>query len=486
MPVMLGLVRPRPCAFRDARRRPGPDPAARRVGAATTFLLAVAVPLVATTCHRGNDRTAPHIFLVTSDALRFDHLSINGYGRATSPHIDRFCGESWHFTNAVTVVPKTGPSFATLFSGRHPEEHGVRSNFDGVPEALPLLAERLRSLGYATAAFVGNPVLRAATGFTRGFDHYVIFDGKHQDGVRSVNEAFFAWARARAWDRPAFVWLHYMDPHGPYAPPAPLVQPFLDDELARSDERLPPAPPDPPGGNRNKVRGAIPEYQLWGDERRVASYVARYDGEIRYMDAAFGEFLAFAAARGLLADGAVVFTSDHGESLGEDGFYFEHGWFAHEPALKVPLAIKPPGRAERRIVTAQASNLDLFPTLLALAGSTDEGGGDGSNLLAPLAERPPLLIANADLYPESYRGLRSERWKYLVRTGDGAEWLFDLERDPHETRNLAESEANRLAELRRLLVQTEERLRAAAVPRSAARPDDPETLNRLRSLGYVD
>lgn len=160
----------------------------------------------------------PHILLVTADSLRADHLSFNGYPRNTSPEIDAFAGSAWNFSQAVTVIPKTDPSFATLFTGRHPREHGVRSNANAIPPSLSTLAERLQDSGYRTAAFVNNPVLREEKGYTRGFDTYSLLDEK--SGPAAVSHAFLLWGRElEGWQQPTFVWLHYIDPHGPYDPP---------------------------------------------------------------------------------------------------------------------------------------------------------------------------------------------------------------------------------------------------------------------------
>jgi arylsulfatase len=425
-------------------------------------------------------RRRPNIVLITVDTLRADHLSVNGYRRATSPRIDAFAAGAWHFTGAITVLPKTGPALATLFTGRHPEEHGVRSNFDAIPDTLPLLAERLQAMGYRTAAFVGNPVLRQELGFDRGFEHYEVHDGKHGDGVAAVNHGFRAWAEAQ-WDRAAFVWLHYMDPHGPYTPPAEYEALFLDDDLAQSDLRVPPATGEE--ANPNKVLGAIPLYQQHEGETRVAAYVARYDAEIRYVDTAVGEILDFLDERGLYEPAAIVFTSDHGESLGEHNFYFEHGWFAYDPTLRVPLMVKEPGQAEGRVVERQVSNLEVLPALLALAG----GPREGRALLEPGADGDaPVLVENADRYPEKHFGVRTSAWKFLAPAGGGAEELYDLRADPAELRNLAgerPEEAGRLrAALEAALVDT--RSRAVQAAREVA--DDVETIERLRALGYTE
>jgi arylsulfatase len=441
---------------------------------ATSFAQAAAAP--------------PDIILVTADALRADHLSINGYPRATSPTMDGFARSAWHFTEALSVIPKTGPSFATLFTGQPPSVHGVGSNRRRIPEALPVLAERLRTAGYRTAAFVGNPVLDPTKGFARGFDVYRLPSGG--DGVTEVNQAFFAWAEEGPWRTPSFAWLHYIDPHGPYRPPPHLEALFLDDHLARSDERAPLEYEPIDGRDPAKILGAIPKYQQHGREDRVARYVARYDAEIRHVDTAFAGVLDFLRRRQRHDSSVIVFTADHGESLGERRYYFEHGWFADDAGLRVPLMIKTAGQRDGRVTDAQVSHLDLLPTLLDLAGVTDGGPATrGTNLLGGIAGRPPLQVENADAYPEKYRGVRTRTWKYLVRDGDAAEQLYDLARDPQEAHDVAGSQPEALERLRRAFQDG----RPAGGPASPPRPDGgeagappPELIDRLRSLGYAE
>src|SRR5206468_157613 len=143
-------------------------------------------------------------------------------------------------------------------------EHGVRSNFNAIPKEAPVLAERLKALGYRTAAFVGNPVLREGMGFSRGFDSYAVFP---EDSVAQVNRAFLEWLR-QEWKEPTFVWIHYMDPHGPYTPPPEHEALFLHDSWAQSPERVSLTPPILPGGNPNKVLGGVPAYQRRDGEDR--------------------------------------------------------------------------------------------------------------------------------------------------------------------------------------------------------------------------
>jgi arylsulfatase A-like enzyme len=437
------------------------------LGAALLGLLACAEP------------APPHVVLFTADTLRADHLSLSGYPRRTSPQVDAFAAGAWHFEQAITVVPKTGPSFATLFSGRHPREHGVHSNFGDLPEDIPLLAERLKAAGYRTAGFVENPALRASRGFGRGFDVYrVVLSGSR--GAERLLDAWLEWAEAD-WDAPTFVWVHTLDPHGPYRPPPEYERLFVGDRWSGSDERVPLLPG---AGRAFKVLGAIPKYQQRGDEDRVARYVAWYDAEIRLIDDAFGRVLEALRARGLYEEAAVIFTSDHGESLGEHDYYFEHGWYAYEPGLRIPLLIKTPGQTRGQRVAAPVSNLDFFRTIAGLTGIEVPPGVGGRDLLAGAPPDRVILVENSGRYEEKYFGLRGASEKYLRREGDGREELYDLSADPGELRDLSAERPDRTRALReqleRRLAELADDARAPLEPGD----DDAETLERLRALGY--
>jgi arylsulfatase A-like enzyme len=432
----------------------------------------------------------PHIFLVSADALRPDHLSVNGYPRPTSPHIDAFARRAWHFPDADALIPKTGPSFATILTGQPPARHGVTANRFALPDAIPLLAERLAAAGYQTGAFVGNPVLTSELGYARGFAHFEIADGT--DGVTPVGEAFRVWIDEVDWSRPVFAWIHYLDPHGPYTPPERYASLFRDDALARADERRVPLDYHPMAGwPPSYVLGAVPRYQRQGRENRAAAYVAAYDAEIRYVDDAVGTLLEQLDAHGVLDESVVVLLSDHGESLGEHDYWFEHGWFAYGASLRIALFVKTPGQREGRVGEGQATVLDVAPTLLALAGL--QADLPGRNLLTEPPPAEPAQIANASTYPERYQGLVSSDWKYLRRTRDAAdpaiqapvpaEQLYDLRADPNETHDLAAEQPERVAALRRRL---SERLAAEGEPAPSRAPMlDAATRARLEALGYA-
>ncbi len=429
----------------------------------------------------------PHLFLITSDTLRVDHLSLNGYPRHTSPNLDALAAQARNFTQAITLIPKTGPSMASHFSGLPPNRHGVQANPNGIPQEVPLLAEMLRDHGYDTLAFVSNPILAPRKGFDRGFTRYEQF--AKVGGLPDLVASFVRMASEHDWNRPTFVWIHLIDPHGPYTPPADLRDLFAADELFRADTRVVPIEYEPTeGAPRNRVLGAVPIYQRIGEEARAAWYVSQYDAEIRYMDAAVGRILGELREQDIYQRAGILFTADHGESLGEHNYFFEHGWFTYDASVRVPLILKPPGGAQPSRHDEQVSNLDTLPTLLALAQLHAPLGLAGRNLLdTPLRkdEATPLLVQNPSSYRPRYFAVRTPSHKFIVEEGTGSEELYDLASDPAETRNIAGADtvlAQRLrAELERLRSAGPGALKTAPV----AEPGGEER-EQLKALGYVD
>jgi arylsulfatase len=459
----------------------------RRVASVVPLVVAVALVAVVGLVGAGCADERPHLFLITSDTLRADHTSLHGYARPTTPHLEALAADGTVFEQAVTLVPKTGPSFATHFTGQAPERHGVTSNRYGLPAAMPVAAELLAAGGYTTVAFVANPILARRKGFDRGFDRYDEF-GK-EGSLEPQMRAFLSWARQHDWSRPAFVWIHYIDPHGPYDPPARLRDRFVGDALFEAEHRRVPLDYElPPGTPPNRVMGALPRYQRKGDEDRVAWYVSQYDAEIMAMDEALGSVLAFLRARDLYAPSGIVFTSDHGESLGEHDYWFEHGWHVYEGSVRVPLVLKPPGArgGGGRRIDAQVSNLDTLPTLLSLAGLPVPSGLPGRDLLAVPAGRP-LLVSNPSTYPERFVAVRTPEIKYIRELGSGAEQTYRLADDPGEERDRTAADPALSGRLREQWQSLRDVLGAPAdrAPAAALAPSDEER-RQLEHLGYLD
>ena len=437
----------------------------------------------------------PNLILVTVDTLRADHLGAYGYARDTSPNLDALAREGALFERCYSESATTGAAHASLFTSLPPPEHGVYANRQRFPN-LPSLMRALRAAGYYAAGFASSTVVGRSSGLQDHFDHFddELTTGelnRSQRGERPANDTIAAVRRLldrRPAGRPFFIWIHLIDPHGPYAAPADPDR-YVGDDLARADAR------ELPLASQDWQPGRIPRYQVLRDRRDAAYYVARYDAEIRYADAALGALFADLHVRGLDPRTIVAVTADHGETLAEPGhhFYFSHGAIAYEETVRIPLIIRPVG-GDRRLWevdrTQPVSSLDVAPTLLALLGVEAPVGFRGRNLLrAPLSPDAPMIsmgqYGSVGLEQEigTQFSVRKGPWRFVVNSKDGSEELYDHTTDPRETRNLAAAAAPAVvAELR-------DRLGPVVASRPAAGPApavSPEQFESLKALGYLE
>jgi arylsulfatase A-like enzyme len=478
-------------------------------------LLPAALALVVAACGADGEGTpagrapeaAPprHLILVTVDTLRADHTSLHGYARATTPRLERVAARGTVFEHAIAQWPKTGASFASLFSGRYPQSTGLthRAALE-VPDSIRILPEILREHGFSTVAVVSNPVLSRELGWDRGFDEYVEVWGERLTDdptafrpalwAGRVNEEASAVLRRHAADERLFAWIHYSDPHAPYVLPEGAGNPFLEDPVFTSSARVV-AP----------VRGE--SGKAIGEQDDLRFYVAQYDANVEVVDRHAAELLGMLESElGILDDAALVFTSDHGESLGEHRLFFEHGPLPYNTASHVPLFLVGPGMPAGERVARAVELVDLFPTLLdwvlpdaAPAGRPALEGESLLPLLAParaaeggdpLDASSALAFADAGRGRRHYRTVQDERFKAIYRPARGRRtesidnWeLYDLASDPLEAHNLAAADQPELARLRRAL------LAWMREPAALARPETPKSeqeLRALRALGYVD
>lgn len=438
---------------------------------------------------RSGDAPA-NFLLITVDTLRADHLGFHGYERNTSRFLDRFARESIAFRDASVQVPKTLPSMSSMMTSLYPEQAGVMANLHVLPRARRTLAEELQAHGFHTVAHTTNLLLNDRRGMDQGFDEFS--STSPMDAAELTD-----WAIARldaGFEGRFFMWIHYTDPHGPYDPPAPNDRLFVGDEhydptrkVVLDYERI-------PGFDPNLILGAVPIYQqepLKDHERRTERdfYVARYDGEIHYLDQQLGRLFSYLEETGALADTMVVFTSDHGEGLGEHDYYFEHGWFVYQDQLHVPWLIRLPGQTPRSI-ERPVELLDLAPTLVDLLGLPVTGHFQGTSLVPLVEDREihpaPIYAVTPSEYPgQQYKGLRVGPIKYIVDHDDREE-LYDLAEDPLETKNLAAERPKQLAEFREWLASGPWEAGDPKKPIELPLEDaSPEELEQLRALGYV-
>jgi len=451
---------------------------------------------------------SPNVLLIVLDTVRADHLSLYGYHRATTPNLDQLAKRGIRFEHVRATAPWTLPSHASMFTGRWPHELGVewmtplRGNF-------PTLAEYLGSHGYATAGFAANTLFCSYdTGIDRGFTHYedyevgpldaartalvvdVAFKGvfglavnygrsfdagplrplqvvllgwilaRDRISARAINLKFLDWLnRRREPRRPFFAFLNYFDAHTPYLPP---------DGIDRHFGLRPEGPAD------------LEILRLWNERpkqnvtQREATLVHdAYDDCIAYLDDQLGRLFDELERRGMLKNTLVIVTSDHGEQLGEHGF-FGHGKSLYAQEVRVPLLIIPPGGMSAGMSVRDPVSLrDLAATVADVVNEKTPPPFPGKSLTrywTPVSSdrQPPeeLVLSEASLRmkvsrnsnrPPAWRGPMQSlvaEGKVYIHNADGREELYDLENDPSETHDLAASnDATPILERLRLLLQ---------------------------------
>lgn len=438
-----------------------------------------------------------HVFFITVDTLRADHMSTYGYGRETSPRLDRLGASGVVFDQAIAQWPKTGSSFAALFTGRYPQTTGLTHKAAlRIPAEYLTLPELFQENGFTTLAVNSNAVLAADFGWNTGFDEYLQTWGygdfpndprqfRQFAHAGKVNElALPLLAKHRDAER-LFVWLHYSDPHAPYILPAGTENPFLDDALFTGDQPVP----------RKVTRG----HALDG-RTDLKYYVAQYDANILVADAAIQAVLDHLRQLGLLEDSLVIFTADHGESLGEHDSWFEHGPLPYNTTAHVPLFFAGRGLPAGRRVEEPVELVDLYPTLRDLFFPGRKLAGlEGHSLVPLLAPGEPdqtvregfcCAFSEAGRRPNYFQSVQDGSWKLVYnehrRRDDAARpggfELYHLDADPLETQNLAAADPEQVRRLRKQLFAWRKSPRADATEDG----DDAETRKALEALGYIN
>lgn len=446
-----------------------------------TILLALAATLSVTTGCVLRPEPPRHLILVTVDTWRGDHVLGSRAGTGLTPELERLAAESVRFTDASSVANETTPGTAGILSGLIPHRSGVLVNGHELPEDLPTLTTLLKGAGFETRGLMSNPVLAPGHGFEHGFDGYRLLrarDGRVKVQADELTDAALELLDGRSEDAGRlFLWLHYLDPHGPYHPPAAHRARFPLEAFGkrRAVELLP--------RNNHSGYGGVPGYQQSGfDEppRDTRAYLARYAAEVRFLDQELGRLIRELRDRGLLDSSLLVLTSDHGEALEDDhGYYFSHNNGQTVDQLHVPLMIRYPGCDGGSVVDRPVSTVDVLPTALTILGIDADVATDGIDLRD---DRERVVVS------QGFReiSVRRGRWKAIWDRGEEP-FLANLERDPGESRNLADGvvlgHAERMQELSALLRQVRER---PVITRANLRDRAPDALRRkLEALGYL-
>lgn len=468
--------------------------------------LALGAALLAAACSSGtpDDARPRNVIFILVDTLRADRLGIYGAERDTSPNVDAFARGAVLFQNARSQGSCTFPSANSILTSRYPSAFlGQPNRSMGIPPSIPSLAEILRLHGYRTAAVSSSAVVRNTPsqhnpggGFGRGFD--VFREECVWKAARCVNRQALEELRGhRAQEegqqtqqdqkKPLFLYLHYLDPHGPYQPPT-ATRRFAKGTPEKSFIRN--GNPNPIGDmlyNNGPDPGATP-----ADLQHLKDL---YDDEIAYLDSELAELFRVLKEDGWLEDSIVVFASDHGEEFLEHG-HIKHCRTVYDASVKTPLFFHIPG-AGARMVDRPVQNLDIVPTLLDYLGlPTGDLKLEGESL-RPLVEagKPGRKAGNTGeetggdphqySFSGPYRSVADGRYKLIQDLAGSDFWLFDLQQDPGETKDILAAERRTFHRLRgtlgEWLARTEGPGQADESLRKAREAEE-----KLRSLGYLE
>jgi len=357
-----------------------------------------------------------HVIVIGMDTTRPDHFGWAGYDKPTSPEFDIIANQSVIFDQAWTPAPRTRPSFRTATTGRYPLDAVGAKN----------IGEVFQEHGFATSAFVANIHLQPKFGFNTGFEEWTYTGGARAN--EQVDSAL-AWLD-RNRNRDTYTFLHIMDPHVFYDPPAEFIAKFVTD-------------PDPdlkPRMNRGEVirQGKMGTLT----DQRKAHLEGLYDGELAFTSRELGRFFAELDKMG---GRTLVFVhSDHGEEFWEHGKY-EHNHSLYNETTKAVLLLRSNrGMATPKRIETPATLADMAPTLYDFAKFEDAPETDGKSL-RPLIDgtagddkswKRPLGVAHMRYGHERW-GVVWNKHKYIIHTKDGLQELYDLSKDPGEHNDLA-------------------------------------------------
>jgi arylsulfatase A-like enzyme len=436
------------------------------------------------------------VVLVTLDTTRGDVL-----GQGFTPNLEALAARGARFDRAFATTNSTIPSHPAIFTGLPLEEHGAIGNRHAFGVENTTLAERLRAAGYRTAAAVSVSLLRPGFGFGQGFDRFELpHAGAHRDGAEATEVALEWLDEFRADDAPFFLWLHLFDAHTPYGPPEAFARPFMS---AHGLER-PPPDADPPTMPTWDVPPAQLQF-LKGQSNRDR-VVFDYHLSVAYADSLVGRLVERLEHNQLAANTLLLVTADHGESLGERDYWFEHGNLYPE-VIHVPLILAGPGVPHGEVVAREVSLIDVLPTVLAAAGQA-RGALEGLDLsdLARSGTAPERKLW-FQLSDRRQAGFRDRDVHFVATLEDGLRWisggernaqglvvprfatepagtahLFDLSADPDALSDVAAQHAEQAAGLTGDVRRWVESRAQARATRRALSPSEEQD---LQDLGYA-
>ena len=437
-----------------------------------------------------------HVILITVDTLRADALSAYDRDAAPTPYIDQLARDGLMFTKALSPAPWALPAMASILTGVSPSVHGAIKHDSRLSDNAKTLAEYMQEAGYRTAATGDNSLLKPAHNLTQGFEDYNFFPKRSMGGsfgavlletrrrfqtevsTEELTDLFANRLRANR-KNDFFLWFHYYDPHGPYAPPPR----FLPEESPE------------PGIGTHFDRGKEVRGGQFVPSLREREWIRKlYESEVRYVDQSVGKLLEILGRLELYRDSLIIFTSDHGEEFWEHAG-LGHGHSLHDEVLWVPLIIKLPQEAFKGQISTLVDTTSLTPTVLELCGISYRPDGFSAGSLVSLWDkglepyRAQPIVSTGLLYLEDRESIVFGDMKYVRTLTNPREELYDLAQDPAEKTSMVRRFPGKIRVAKRLLAN-QHRLSGDLRRRYRIQgPErvlwDPDAREHLRSLGYI-
>jgi arylsulfatase A-like enzyme len=346
----------------------------------------------------------PNVLLILADTLRADHLGCYGYQRQTSPNIDTFAEECFVFDKAFSPSPWTKTTVGSLLTSLYPHEHNAFTWADNLSNANLTLSEIFRNENYLTFCIQANQIITSPYGFHQGFQ---VYKEMKNDLAENLADEFITWVDKQK-GRPFFAYLHFMDTHYPYTVPEEYPRTFASDDQShlKLDKLI-----------AQDIRILTEMGMPQKDKDHI---VDLYDDSIKYFDIHFGRILDALRASQKLDKTIVILLSDHGEEFWEHGS-FGHGHTLYNELLHITLLIRYQKILPAKKVPHPVHLIDLYPTILSLAGVDFDHEIRGQNLLpAILNDRDPerVMYFEGLLRGGEKRGVYKEGWKLIQNTDE--------------------------------------------------------------------
>ncbi len=475
----------------------------------------------------------PNILFISVDSLRADHMSLYGYRKETTPNLCRLADQGVVFDHAVSAAAWTGASVSSMLTGLYPGSHGFTNARYYLDDDIPTLAENLSSVGYSTAIFSNNLYITDRTGLTRGFDQYYykgvlqsaqnnrsstlksrlstpfslsqrmmikdVLDFyrpasglQRDDGAYATNKSIQNHI-SKQGGNPFFIFVHYQEPHSIYFPPLPYRRRYFSGSWFSQYRYL----------DFDHISFFAGRKQF--SKREIQAYTELYDGEIAYLDYRLGQLFDWLAKSKLLNDTLIIFTADHGECMGENG-YLWHAFCIYNGLIRVPLLVRYPEWFDKvKDNNGLVQNVDLAPTIYEGLDLTwdykNERQGqsflNGSRRDAALCQydNPERMVdrwlkrrkdIDKNEFKQFFRSLTSIQThdEKLIHSSDHRHEYFDLQRDPLEQVNRYSENRDRALDMKKRLDEWLGSLKPH-VANSQQEDFDKETWEKMKALGYA-